>query len=64
MSEFCKQCSILIFGEDFGNLKGISKPEDAEKNIYPIVICEGCGPIQVNPEGECISNDCLKAPHK
>ena len=60
MASFCKQCSIANFGEDFGDLKGITHPEDWEKELACVVICEGCGFIQVDPEGNCISKDCLE----
>lgn len=60
MADFCKQCSITEFGEDYGDLAGLSTPEDTAAGLYPIVICEGCGVIQVNHLGECISSDCLE----
>ena len=47
-----------IWGQDFEDLKGITKQEDWEEGKAQIVICEGCGPIQVNPAGECVSEDC------
>ncbi len=56
MADFCKQCSEEMFGEDFGDLAGMA-PYDKE-GLYPVVICEGCGPIQVDNEGRCISTDC------
>lgn len=64
MADFCKQCSIKLFGKDFGNLKRLSKASQTKKKLYPLVICEGCGPIQVNHLGECVSKDCLKKGHK
>jgi hypothetical protein len=51
MADFCKECSIEIFGEDFGDLANISTPEDTEKELYACVICEGCGYIQVDHTG-------------
>lgn len=56
MADFCKQCSIDNFGEDFGDLK----LGPLEPGKYWVVLCEDCGPIQVNQEGECVSPDCLK----
>ena len=52
MADFCKQCSIDIFGEDFEDLSGLGygKPL-AEGAVYP-VLCEGCGYINVNEKGE------------
>ena len=60
MADFCKQCLMDTFGEDFGDLAGLSKPEDTEQDKYSVVLCEGCGPIQVNHEGLCISSDCYE----
>lgn len=61
MADFCKQCSIATFGEDYGDLAGLGKPDDVleEGMGYP-VICEGCGYILVNKAGECITPDCLE----
>lgn len=56
MADFCKQCSVALFGEDFGDLKGIC-PDDPE--FVAPVICEGCGGTLVNHDGECVY-DCLK----
>jgi len=60
MTDFCKQCSIELFGKDFGDLKGITSRKDWEQGKAVVVICEGCGIIQVDPDGRCISQDCLK----
>ena len=60
MADFCKQCSIDHFGEDFKDHAGISTIDDTKNALYAFAICEGCGFIQVNHEGECISKDCLK----
>jgi hypothetical protein len=54
MADFCKQCSIDMFGEDFGDLKlGPLEPE-----YYWPVLCEGCGPTLVNEDGECVHAHC------
>ena len=58
MADFCKQDSIALFGEDFGDMKNITKKEDWDKGLAVTVLCEDCGPIQVDPEGNCISVDC------
>lgn len=60
MADFCKQCSIDIFGEDFHDLANLSTPENTKDDLYPMVICEGCGYIQVDHNGNCISSDCLE----
>jgi hypothetical protein len=44
VSDFCQECSIKLFGEDFGEL--------SHHTDSPIdVLCEGCGPILVNQQG-------------
>lgn len=57
MSDFCKQCSKDVFGEDFGDMAKISTPEDTAKGLYASVLCEDCGYIQVDHEGNCITHD-------
>lgn len=63
MAEFCRQCSIDIFGEDFRDLAGITAPELWDQGLAASVICEGCGCIQVDPQGNCVTADCLRAGH-
>lgn len=63
MADFCKQCSINIFGEDFGELAEITTDEDIAEGKYAIVLCEDCGLTQVLPGGSCIVN-CMKKEHK
>jgi hypothetical protein len=60
MADFCKQCSIEIFCEDFRDLAGCSKPEDTAKGMFAPVICEGCGLVYVDHEGKCVGGKCLK----
>lgn len=63
MADFCAQCSVEIFGEDFGDLKGIAarKLTDAERaeGYGWTALCEGCGAILVDDEGRCVV-DCLR----
>lgn len=59
MADFCAQCSVDNFGEDFHDHKGHSTPEDTARGLYCMVICEGCGVTQVDHEGRCVSNDCF-----
>ena len=56
MSDFCKQCSIEVFGEDFGDMKACSTKEDDTNKLYAGVLCEHCGPCQVDSEGTCITH--------
>jgi predicted nucleic-acid-binding Zn-ribbon protein len=62
VADFCKQCSIEIFGEDHGDLKGIGeyrdKLPDIDNSLGWFAICEGCGYTIVDDDGQCISKDC------
>lgn len=49
MADFCKQCSIDLFGEDFKELAGEGRR---------MGLCEGCGIVIVDPEGECVDPYC------
>lgn len=63
MAEFCKQCSIALFGDDTKDLADLISEDDCEGGHGIAVICEGCGPTIVNWLGECISTDCLGHDH-
>jgi len=52
MADFCKECSIRVLGEDFGDLAGI-----ADKNEIVWVLCEGCGFIYIDSEGKKIESN-------
>lgn len=49
MADFCKQCSIELFGKDYGNFVDI-----AEDMGVALVLCENCGRIFVDQTGERI----------
>ncbi len=55
MADFCKQCSIEIFKEDFKELADIAYP-----NQQVGVICEGCGYVLVDEHGACVDPNCSK----
>ena len=57
MADFCKQCSIKLFGEDFGDLSDLCKPDELVG-----VLCEGCGGTVVDHTGTCLT-DCLLHHH-
>jgi len=40
--------------KDFMDFKGLSTKEDTEHEMYPFVLCEGCGHILVDHEGNRI----------
>lgn len=58
MASYCKQCSILMWGEDERNLAEITQSEDWAIGLACWAICEGCGQTQVDPDGKCIRADC------
>lgn len=63
MAEFCKQCAVDLFGEhtDFADdFAGLTTEADWLAGNAAVVLCEGCGAIQVDPSGACVSTDCLK----
>ena len=60
MADFCKQCSLEIFTEDFGDFANLHPDKTLEENYGWLVLCEGCGPTLVNTEGSCISKTCDK----
>ncbi len=49
MADFCKDCSIKTFGEDYGDMKGL-----CEEDECAVVLCEGCGFIYVDSDGKKI----------
>jgi hypothetical protein len=60
MADFCKQCSVENFGEAFSDMEGLLTDHQERLGFMATVLCEGCGPIQVNRKGECCSSDCGK----
>ncbi len=60
MADFCKACA-KEHGLPDGDLKGLTKPEAWADGRAAVVICEGCGVIQVDPDGNCVSADCIRA---
>lgn len=60
MASFCKACSEEYFGKDYEDFANIVTEKQWKEEYAALVICEGCGPIQVNHIGECVSPDCLK----
>lgn len=63
MADFCKQCSLAHFGEDFGELDNLLSKEEAEQGLCVNALCEGCGATQVDIDGNCLEFDCLEAGH-
>lgn len=57
MADFCRDCSIDVWGKDYGDLADLSTEEDTKNGLFCVVICEGCGIIQVDHEGVSITKD-------
>lgn len=51
MVDFCKECSIELFGEDHGDFVYITEP-----GSFIQVLCKGCGWIWVDSDGERVDN--------
>lgn len=60
MAEFCKQCSMALFEEDFKDFVGLRPDLKLEEGEGFGVICEGCGPAIVLHDGTCIARYCDK----
>ncbi len=60
MADFCKACSEDLFDKDFKELAGVTTAAAWADGRACVVICEGRGYIQVEPDGRCVSPDCLK----
>ena len=54
MADFCKECSIEMWGSDTGDLAGLITKEEVDQGMGVPVICEGCGVILVDHEGKRI----------
>lgn len=65
MAEFCWQCHLehgfTGKGEDNDFFDPASK--DHPDGPYRLMLCEGCGPIQVDWQGKCVSEDCMRNGH-
>jgi len=58
MGDYCKSCSIKLWGKDHKELAGISTKADTDKGMFAPEICENCGHILVNHLGECVTLEC------
>ena len=55
MADFCKECSIEMWGSDTGDFAGLITKEEVDKGYGAAVLCEGCGEmILVDHEGKRI----------
>lgn len=64
MADFCKQCTAKFLGAGLGSdFAGDITEEEERNNICVSVLCEGCGPIRVDREGNCLELDCDEDGH-
>lgn len=56
MSDYCQQCSIELFNDDYGDLSALLTTGETR---HREVICEGCGITVVDIMGKCVGR-CLK----
>lgn len=54
MATYCQDCSLDLFGRDFGDFAGITTPDETRQGIYTGVICESCDSIEVDHTGRRI----------
>lgn len=59
MADFCKQCADGL-GFPESDLKGLTDQDSWKEGLATVVLCEGCGAIQVDPDGRCVSSDCYR----
>jgi hypothetical protein len=52
VSDHCRSCI-----PEFDDLVGITTEDDWDHGLAAVVMCEGCGAVQVDPEGYCLG-DC------
>lgn len=51
MAGLCKECSVELFAEDFGDFAGLTTEEAAKRGEHCVALCEICGYITVDPHG-------------
>lgn len=66
MADFCMQCCRDVLGlggpefpDGYSDFEGITTEEAWAEGRAACVLCEGCGPIQVDPQGRCVSH-CMR----
>lgn len=60
MADFCKQCSMEIFLEDYGDLANLGPASELTEGNGWKALCEGCGSIVVAQDGSCIAKWCRR----
>lgn len=60
MADFCAQCTDELFGPELPNdFVGMTTKEQTLNDRFITVLCEGCGLVQVDHEGVCVT-DCMR----
>lgn len=57
MADFCKLCSINLFGEDFRDMAGLLTQKQQAEGRAAAALCEGCGRCYVDVEGKCLTHN-------
>lgn len=58
MADFCQECSIEIFGEDFRELANLGNGKELPPGHGWRALCEGCGyMILVDNDGKRLESD-------
>lgn len=55
MASFCRQCSEKTFHQPDPDMIGL-----CNEGFVIAVLCEECGPIEVDHTGKCVSVGCLE----
>lgn len=59
MADFCNQCAGDL-GFPGGDLAGLTTGAEWAAGRAAYALCEGCGAIQVDPLGNCVTDYCLR----
>jgi len=55
MADFCKKCSIDMWGRDTKDLADLITPEQAADGFAATGICEGCGSVYFDIGGNAVT---------
>lgn len=58
MADFCKQCSIEMFGKDYMELANLGPVDTLTPGEGWVALCESCGHTVVAQDGTCIADWC------
>lgn len=56
MADFCRTCLLAHFGDDTKDLANLMPPEKYTEEVGALALCECCGPIVVDIEGQRMSD--------